>query len=151
MISTQARHAASAAFFQRLEANKRGRVFLVSPLAYAEFAYATARLYLVGLGMTKTEAFRELEENGPAKVADDVKRALDTLDEILDHVWDEIRQVRFDLDLWGQARDLMLERKLRPYDAVQLASAQHAECSDIVTFDKDFDSVPDLMVWRDVA
>lgn len=148
-IAGQPLHDESVGFFDRLVSDSAERRYLISPLAYAELANTSARIFLqADLGLAAAAAVQHLRENGPAAVVARVRQTLDVVADALDRLGDDVFQVRFDIDLWEKAADAMTANSLQPYDAIHLASARHARCEHIVTFDKGFERVPDIQIWR---
>lgn len=150
IVASQPRHAAAEGFFARLVAEKDGRRFFLSALTYAEFAQATARIFLIAdHGMEPREAQVKLQTGGLHLVIGPVLAALANLDDALDLMYEEIQQVRLDVDLWKAAAKNMSQNWMLPYDSLHVAAARSAKALDIVTFDRYFDRAPDLTLWRD--
>lgn len=150
IVASQPRHPAAEGFFARLIAEKNGRHFFLSALTYAEFAQATARIFLIAdHGMQPREAQEKLQRGDLRLVIGQVLAALANLDEALDLMYEEIQQVRLDVDLWKTAAQNMSENGMLPYDSLHVAAARKAKALDIVTFDHYFDRAPDVTLWRD--
>lgn len=149
VIDGQPLHDDSVAFFERLVSEAGDRRYLISPLAYAEVANSAARIFLqADVGLSESDAQQHLRQNGPAVVMGRVTATMDVLAEALDRLGDELFQVRLDVTLWEAALAAMAGHSLQPYDAIHLASARHARCDHIVTFDRGFERVPDISIWR---
>ena len=75
--------------------------------------------------------------------------ALSNLNEALDAMYESVQQIQLDVDLWFDAAGIMSAYGVLPYDSLHIAAAKRARTVNIVTFDKYFDRVPDLVLWRD--
>ena len=150
VVASQPRHTAAEQFFSRLVAEQKGRSFFVSPLTYAEFSQATARIFLIAdHGLQGKEAQERLQRGGLRLVIGQVVAALSNLNEALDAMYESVQQIQLDVDLWFDAAGIMSAYGVLPYDSLHIAAAKRARTVNIVTFDKYFDRVPDLVLWRD--
>jgi predicted nucleic acid-binding protein len=150
VIASQPRHAAAEEFFGRLVAEQRGRAFFISPLTYAEFSQATARIFLIAdHGVDPKQVSQRMQRGGLRLVIGQVVAALSNLNEALDTMYESVRQIQLDVDLWFEAAGIMSAFGVLPYDSLHVAATRRARTVNIITFDHYFDRVPDLMLWRD--
>lgn len=68
-------------------------------------------------------------------------------DALAQFAWDEVTLTP---DIRRQALEHVAQHGLRPHDAVHLASAFAARCSDLASFDEGFHQVDGLTLWNDV-
>ena len=147
LIESEPHHERTVAFLDRI-ATQNQTLLYVSSLAWIEFANVVGReRFRVRLPAEVRRHFR-LHRWPDASVRRIYYQSLlGALDDLLrQYTW---REVHLSAEVRELAVQQVLDYKLRPHDAVRLASARLAGAADLASCDEAYRSVDDLLLWND--